>query len=214
MDKKEPSGMLAKLANFEAAGKQTQPLYDEWSGSYEADLLGGVGYTAHIIATEAFAANCRAKPAAIIDVGCGTGLVGEELVRRGFAGIDGLDISQGMLERARAKGLYGRLIAGDLTRRTPIADATYDAAICVGSFGPGHLGPHCFPEIVRLVKPGSLVVIFMNGVHFVEDDYAGHIRRLEEAGVWAVDSIKSFNYMEALDRPGRLIIAHRAAEAD
>ena len=43
-------GMLEKLAGYEAEGISTKPLYDEWSQSYETDLLGKFGYSGHIIA--------------------------------------------------------------------------------------------------------------------------------------------------------------------
>ncbi len=49
-------GMLEKLADYEAGGISTKPLYDEWSQSYEADLLDKFGYSGHIIAADAFKA--------------------------------------------------------------------------------------------------------------------------------------------------------------
>ena len=32
---------------------------------------------------------------------------------------------------------------------------TYDALICVGAFGAGHLQDNCFPELIRITKPGK-----------------------------------------------------------
>ena len=48
------------------------------------------------------------------------------------------------------------------------------------------------------------------GAHYVEDGYEAHIRKLEDEGAWTVIGIKSFNYMSALERPGRLIMARKA----
>jgi SAM-dependent methyltransferase len=202
-------GMLERLADYEAGGISTKPLYDEWSQSYEADLLGKFGYSGHIIAADAFKALVSKKSAAIIDIGCGTGLVGQELQKSGYANIDGLDISTAMLAEAKAKNIYGRLIEGDMQKRTPVEDEAYDAIICAGSFAPGHLGPECYPEFIRMARPGSPIVIFMNGAHYVEDGYEAHIRKLEDEGAWSVIGIKSFNYMSALERPGRLIMARK-----
>ncbi len=203
-------GMLEKLAGYEAEGISTKPLYDEWSQSYEADLLGKFGYSGHIIAADAFKPLVTDKSAAIIDIGCGTGLVGQELQKAGYVHIDGLDISVAMLAEAKVKNIYGRLIEGDMQQQTSVEDAAYDAVICAGSFAPGHLGPECYPEFIRIVRPGGPIVIFMNGAHYIEDGYEAHIRKLETEGAWTVIGIKSFNYMSALERPGRLNMARKA----
>jgi SAM-dependent methyltransferase len=209
MSSGKPDGMLEKLAAYEAEGIPTKPLYDEWSQSYEADLLGKFGYCGHIIAADALKPLVHDKAAPIIDVGCGTGLVGQELKNSAYANVDGLDISTAMLAEASAKNIYVRLIEGDMQTRTSIPDAAYHAAICAGSFAPGHLGPESFPEFIRIVRPGSPIVIFMNGAHYVEDGYEAHMGKLEAQGAWIINDIKAFNYMSALDRPGRLILARR-----
>ena len=205
----KPSTLLDKLAEYEAAKRSTQPLYDEWSQSYEQDLVGDLGYTGHLIAANALAGIAPDKAASIIDIGCGTGLVGQELTALGYTHIDGIDIAEEMLNVARPKAIYGKLVWGDLMKTTAIETGAYQAAVCAGSFAPGHLGPECYPEIIRMVQPGSPIVIFMNGAHFVEDGYQAHIDRLEQSGVWTVIEIKAFNYMSALDRPGRLIVARK-----
>ena len=205
----QPDAMLARLAEYEAKSTPTGPLYDDWSPNYERDLIDGYGYTAHLIAADAFAELATDWSGAIVDFGCGTGLVGEELAKRGYTTIDGLDISTKMLEVAQAKAVYRQLRAGDLTARTSVDDGEYDAAICVGSFAPGHLGPSSLAEIARSVAPGGPIVIFMNGVHFVEDDYQRSIDAMVGHGLWTVESITTHNYMSKLERPGRLIVARR-----
>lgn len=42
----------------------------------------------------------------ILDLGCGTGLVGEELYKRGYKNIDGLDLCAKFMKVAEAKGIY------------------------------------------------------------------------------------------------------------
>ncbi|XP_066266157.1 methyltransferase-like protein 27 isoform X1 [Branchiostoma lanceolatum] len=46
----------------------------------------------------------------ILDVAAGTGLAGEELQKIGFTNMDAVDCSQKMLDEAKAKNIYGRLI--------------------------------------------------------------------------------------------------------
>lgn len=201
--------ILDKLEQYEAQNRSTKPLYDEWSHNYENDLLNNLGYTAHIIAADALANLMPDRKASIIDIGCGTGLVAQELARVGFTTIDGIDISQNMLEHASAKMIYQNLTTGDMNARTVVVDQSYDAAICAGSFAPGHLGPISYREIIRFVRPGSPIVIFMNGVHFAGDNYESHIQSLEQEGLWVCLNITEHNYMSALERPGRLIITRK-----
>lgn len=204
----KPSGMLSKLADF-GHGDTTSAHYDAWAEQYDADLLGEFGYSGHVIAAEAMAEACQDRRAALIDIGCGTGLVGVELAKHGFQTIDGIDIAPEMLAKSRERGIYRGLFQGDLNATTSIADAAYDAAVCAGSFAPGHLAPLALREIIRMVRPGGVIVVFMNGAPFVADDYAGFITRLADEGLWRVGRIEAMNYMSALDRPGRLIVAER-----
>jgi predicted TPR repeat methyltransferase len=41
-----------------------------------------------------------------LDLGCGTGLVGEYLAKIGYTNIDGVDASEGMIRLANAKNVY------------------------------------------------------------------------------------------------------------
>src|SRR5690606_31410694 len=49
----------------------------------------------------------------LVDLGCGTGLMGERLARIASF-LEGVDLSARMLKRAEAKGIYGRLAKADL----------------------------------------------------------------------------------------------------
>ena len=195
------------------AGDDAHEVYEAWAPSYEADLVGGYGYTAHRIAAAAMAAARPDRAASILDIGCGTGLVAVELAARGFTTIDGLDASPRMLERARAKGVYRNLIEGDLRRPDVVDSGRYDAAIAVGVFGGGHVGPEDLECFARPVRPGGAIVLYANGIPWVADDYPAHLRRLEESGVWTVQRTEESNYMDRIERPGWLVVARRAEGA-
>ena len=195
-------------------GESSTAIYDDWAGDYEKDLTGEGGYIAHRIAVDGFVEACPDRRLSIIDLCCGTGLVGKALADLGYTTIDGLDISSKMLVEARKKGVYERLFQGDLTDRTAIADAVYDAVLCVGAFAAGHLGPKNLGELIRVAKPGATIVLFMNGTPYAEDDYPSHFRRLEKAGLWRVERTKCSNYIREIDRPdcghpGWLVVGRR-----
>ena len=203
-------GYVAKLTAMRA-GDDAHEVYEEWAPTYEADLVGGYGYTAHRIAADAMAAACPDRGAEILDIGCGTGLVAEELAARGFSAIDGLDASPRMLAEARAKGIYRDLFAGDVRDPDAIDPARYAAVIAVGVFGAGHLGPEDLDRFARPVRAGGPIVLYSSALRWVEDDYPSHLRRLSEAGVWTVERTEETNYMDRIERPGWLVVARRGA---
>jgi SAM-dependent methyltransferase len=184
-------------------------IYESWAPGYEQDMLNGFGYNAHTVSANALAGVCSERSSSIIDMGCGTGLVGQALTGHGFTVIDGADASPQMLRHAHAKGVYRHLLTVDLTAPQALPAATYDAAIAVGVFGGGHIGPEYLKSFALPVRPGGVIVLFANGIPFIEDDYRAHLLALESAGLWHLEDIHSINYMDKIERPGWLVVARR-----
>ncbi len=127
-------------------------MYGDWAPTYDERFGAAWGY----IAPREIAAILKseiAPEAEILDIGAGTGLVAENL--RGLT-VDALDITPEMLEVARGKQLYRHLMVDDLTKVLDVPDARYDAVISCGTFTHGHVGPECFPELLRIAKPGAV----------------------------------------------------------
>ena len=132
--------------------EDAQRMYGDWAPTYDTSFGAAWGY----VAPREIAMILRKEVSAgaeILDIGAGTGLVAEHL--RGLT-VDALDITPEMLEIARPKGLYRHLLLGDLTNVLDIPDATYDAVISCGTFTHGHVGPECFPELLRITRPGAI----------------------------------------------------------
>ncbi|WP_280261927.1 class I SAM-dependent DNA methyltransferase [Nocardia wallacei] len=92
------------------------------------------------------------------DLGCGTGRTGAWLSGQGVAHIDGVDLSEGMLSRARERGVHTTLTQGDV-RDTGLASGTYD--LVISSLIDEHL-PDLAPfyaEAHRLAAPGGTFVL-------------------------------------------------------
>ncbi len=126
--------ILSRVSHLED-GDSSRDIYDDWSGNYDNHLIDEFGYVSPEIAAQALSDEIDAPQVAIMDYGCGTGLVGQALNQQGFTTIDGIDISQGMLDEARKKQVYRSLICGDLTTRIALDDEIYDAATCIGPVG-------------------------------------------------------------------------------
>jgi predicted TPR repeat methyltransferase len=98
----------------------------------------------------------RDRPARILDLGCGTGFLGAELAPAG-AEITGIDLSAEMLQRAAARGVYAKLIKGELVEQTRcIAAGTLDAVLAADVFiYLGDLGP-AFEAAAQALAPGGV----------------------------------------------------------
>lgn len=206
---KELEGFVARLTALGGGSGDSREIYEDWAPTYEQNLQDDYGYVAPELAVAVFARHCPDKDTRILDLGCGTGLVGVELSKRGFRHVDGLDVSPGMLDVARSKKIYGDLLVGDMTQPIDLSGQTYDAAIAVGCFGGGHLGPEHLTNIVKCVNPGGLLVLYINDIPYDEDDYPKHFASIEEGGHCRVLAEEKSNYMQSLDRPGWAVVLNR-----
>jgi len=98
----------------------------------------------------------RDRPARVLDLGCGTGLMGAELAPCG-ARITGVDLSAGMLARAQARGVYAQLVKSDLAEYLRAAGAgSFDAVLAADVFVYlGELEP-VFEGAARVLVPGGV----------------------------------------------------------
>lgn len=96
----------------------------------------------------------------VADIGCGTGRHALACSARG-ARVTGLDFSEGMLAKARAKpGAEGvRWIAHDLASRWPLESEAFDRVIC--GLVLEHIADlkHLFEEMGRIVRRDGWIVV-------------------------------------------------------
>ncbi|MQA06048.1 MAG: methyltransferase domain-containing protein [Streptosporangiales bacterium] len=158
---------------------EAETVYDEWAGTYDTDTVERMGYVGPRLAA-AKLVEVAPDAETVLDAGCGTGLAGLELAQLCAATIDGVDLSAGMLAQAGTLGVYRTLAKADLTKPLEFADDSYDAAMCVGTFTDGHVGPDAFDELVRVVRPGGVVVATVMGRVWESGGYREHLNRLVE----------------------------------
>jgi SAM-dependent methyltransferase len=144
----------------------------------------------------------------VLDAGVGTGLVGQELFSVASSDLaqrlvlHGADTSEDMLSQAAKKmqpvcvgdvggggiGIYTALHTADLNKLSSSLQPSglrFDVVVCVGTLTPKHCGPQALDELVRVVRPGGLLVFTLR-TDFYEDAAAGMGARLRELDNGAV----------------------------
>lgn len=158
----------------------------------------------------------------ILDIGCGTGLCGIE-VRARAGRLDGVDLSEGMLAKARERAIYDTLTLGELTAFLAETPNTYDVALSGDTlvyFGPLEA---VFAGAARVVRPGGY---FLLTLERLDDPGADHrlmpYGRYRHAPAYVATALAAAGFactlsdvvlrQEALaDVQGLLAVAHRPA---
>ncbi|RVD39670.1 methyltransferase domain-containing protein [Mesorhizobium sp. M4A.F.Ca.ET.020.02.1.1] len=119
----EPADRLGAALKLQLAGKAptaaappsafVETLFDHYAESFEDMLVNKLGYRMPELLDQAIRSVRPGRLSLALDLGCGTGLMGERL-RPIVDRLEGYDISAAMLRKARAKGVYDRLVKADL----------------------------------------------------------------------------------------------------
>ena len=151
-------------------------LYRSWASTYDSDFAKQNDYRSPLEIAKYFDKYSNNKDTPILDVGAGTGLIGEYL-KLSSREIDAIDISPEMLNIARLKNCYSKIIEADLTKRLLINDNHYGAIVSAGTFTHGHVGPDVLDELLRVTRSGGLFVLT---IHYKLYKKAGFDKKLLE----------------------------------
>src|SRR6266436_136356 len=136
-------------------------LFDDYSSYYDAAMVEALGYRGHLhLRTLAMRVLPRlAPPWRILDLGCGTGLVGEAFKDLAAGGrLDGIDLAPRMIEAARSRGVYDELILDDLETVLAAQGPLYDLIVSADTMiYLGDLGPTFFGAANRLNARGFYI---------------------------------------------------------
>ena len=183
--------------------------YVKWTqdNQYNLDMVDW-NYSGPKNAVKLFSKYACDKSMVILDAGCGTGLVGKELLKEGFTNFIGLDFSQEMLNLV-PKHLYQKLELVDLNSPLKFVDNNFDAILCVGTFTYGHVKAHSLNEFLRITKQGGLICFTVNEGIYEKYDFDKKIRELEENKKWYILELKKSDYIVNKDIKAWFCIAKK-----
>ena len=150
----------ASSAGDGTAVSYVEALFDQYASKFEAALVGRLGYQVPELLDglieQAMAELGVVRFADVLDLGCGTGLMGVRL--RGKADVlEGIDLSAAMIAETARKGIYDRLEKAELVRflrqRAKQADlvTAADVFIYCGALPP------VLDAVVPAMAPGGLL---------------------------------------------------------
>ncbi len=142
----------------------SKKLYASWAQTYDRSFAADMQYRAPNAVADCYAKLSGAEP--VLDLGAGTGLLGEALSHLGVAQIDGTDISPEMLAQAEQKNVYRRLFEGDLTQQLDVDTGAYRGVVSSGTFTHGHVGPEALEEVLRCLASGAWAALSVNAAHW------------------------------------------------
>ncbi len=153
--------MLSALTgntNETAPREYVENLFDGYSKKFEASLVDMLEYKIpKLIRDILIQPNSNESLGSVLDLGCGTGLLGPE-IRNQCSRLEGIDLSHAMLELAKQKNVYDKLNHSDIVEYLSNFALGFDYYIALDVFiYVGELA-----EIFRLIKsrnkkPGKLV---------------------------------------------------------
>jgi ubiquinone/menaquinone biosynthesis C-methylase UbiE len=131
---------------------RTKDYYDEFARSYERER--GRGYHQLIDDLEVELVERYGRGAAVLEAGCGTGLILERVA--GFAEEAwGFDLSSGMLARARRRGLS--VVQGSVTD-IPFPAARFDVVYSFKVLAHVERIREALAEMARVLRPGGYLL--------------------------------------------------------
>lgn len=190
---------LVSLKQGTTNAHAVQAYYDDWADGYDATLQTWQ-YRAPEDTADLLSAHLAAGMR-VLDVGCGTGLLGQALCKRAELSLDGIDISSASLKQAQKRGIYNLLMQHDLQiRPLPVDDNTYDVAATVGVLTYIANAETLLRDLCRAVRSGGVIAFTQRTDLWDERGFDKMIMQMEAEGFWQREKVsKPMPYLPGND---------------
>ena len=183
--------------------------YDDWTknAQFNQDMIEWE-YTAPVNTVQLLDKYIHDKNIKILDAGCGSGLAGIELKKRGFTNIYGVDFSQSMLNLI-PNNIYQTVELIDLNEPLKYNDNDFDVIICVGTFTYGHVKAHALNEFIRVTNKNGYICFTINEGIYTEYKFDKKINELSKNKSWEILNLSKSSYIVNKDVEAWLCLAKK-----
>ena len=182
--------MLAALTGEQTATAPqdyVEGLFDNFAAKFESSLVDNLEYKIPRVIAEMIIKDSKFDSlGSIMDLGCGTGLVGME-IKQFCEYLEGIDLSEKMLDKAKEKNVYNKLIKQDILDYLSNASLNFDYFISTDVFI--YIGD--LSDVFQLIKSRNKTG---GKLAFSTEDYDGDDFFLEQSGRYS----HSKKYIEGL----------------
>jgi predicted TPR repeat methyltransferase len=182
--------MLAALTGEQTATAPqdyVEGIFDNYAANFESSLVNNLEYKIPRVIAEIVRKNSKFDLlGSIMDLGCGTGLFGME-IKHFCKHLEGIDLSEKMLCKAKEKDVYNKLIKHDIVDYLSHASLNFDYFISTDVFV--YIGD--LSDVFRLIKSRNKIG---GKLAFSTEDYDGDDFFLEQSGRYS----HSKKYIEGL----------------
>ena len=163
---------------------EVESTYNQWASAYDEDVAS-FGYNNFIYAAGLLNRFSPPGDGEILDAGCGTGALGPHLAVLGYDALVGIDISRGMLAKARDNGSYRELAVADLSQPLSFSDGRFRACVSFGVLTAGHAPPSSLDELLRVTRRGGHLVFSVSRPAMENSGFREKLAALDASGAWA-----------------------------
>ena len=181
--------------------------YDDWAkyARFNQDMIN-LKYTSPVDSVQLINKYIHDKNLKILDAGCGSGLSGIELKKRGYTNIHGVDFSKSMLNLI-PNNIYQSVELVDLNEPLKYDDNDFGAIICVGTFTYGHVKAHALNEFIRVTNKNGYICFTINEGIYTEYKFDKKINELSKNKSWEVLNLSKSSYIVNKDVDAWLCLA-------
>ena len=164
-----------------------EKLFDNYAAKFESSLVDKLEYKIPKVIAEMIIKDSKFDLlGTILDLGCGTGLFGLE-IKQVCEHLEGIDLSEKMLDEAKKKNIYNKLINQDILAYLSNASLNFDYFVSTDVFV--YIGD--LSDVFRLIKSRNKTG---GKLAFSTEDYDGDGFFLEQSGRYS----HSKKYIESL----------------
>ena len=166
---------------YDGGTNDSRELYASWAATYDKEVQKN-GYVTPERVANALRDVVTDQSDFILDYGCGTGLSGSALQAVGFENIDGLDVSQEMVNIAEKKSIYKNLRVFDPSSKIPVHPDQYKIITAIGVIGAGAAPLQIFDSLFALLPPNGLFAFSFNDHTLSDPNYEKKVKQCLSSG--------------------------------